>query len=60
MKKVNKNVDPKKKYALDTYVPTKNAVEVVYNGITYKSKTQCMVLNDLTRKELDEYLKNNE
>lgn len=53
-----KKTDLKKKYALATYKPTKNSVSIVYNGVTYKSKTQCMVLNDLTRKELDEYLKN--
>lgn len=47
----------KKRYALNTYKPTKNAKSVVYNGVTYASKIQCMVLNDLDRKELDEYLK---
>lgn len=47
----------KKRYALNTYKPTKNAKSVVYNGVEYASKIQCMVLNDLDRKELDEYLK---
>lgn len=47
----------KKRYALNTYKPTKNAKSVVYNGVEYSSKIQCMVLNDLDRKELDEYLK---
>ena len=56
MKKYSKN--EKKRYALNTYKPTKNAKSVVYNGVTYASKIQCMVLNDLERKELDEYLKN--
>ena len=47
----------KKKYALESYKPNKNAVPVVYNGVEYASKKQCMVLNDLSRKDLDEYLK---
>lgn len=54
MKKYSK--DEKKRYALNTYKPTKNAKSVVYNGVTYASKVQCMVLNDLDRKELDAYL----
>lgn len=59
MKKVTKKIDLKKKYALDTYKGNHNSVPVTYNGVTYKSKVQCMVLNNLTCKELDEYLKNN-
>lgn len=55
-----KQNDLKKKYALSTYKGNHNSVSVEYNGVTYKSKVQCMILNDLTRKELDEYLKNNE
>ena len=47
----------KKKYALESYKPNKNAVPVMYNGVEYASKKQCMVLNDLSRKDLDEYLK---
>ena len=47
----------KKKYSLESYKPNKNAVPVVYNGVEYASKKQCMVLNDLSRKDLDEYLK---
>ena len=58
MKKYSK--DLKKKYALNTYKATKNCKSVTYNGVTYASKMQCMVLNDLDRKDLDEYLKNNE
>lgn len=50
----------KQKYAFGTYKPNKNAVPVTYNGKEYLSKVQCMILNDITRKELDEYLKNNE
>lgn len=49
----------KQKYAFGTYKPNKNAVPVIYQGKEYLSKAQCMILNDITRKELDEYLKNN-
>lgn len=49
----------KQKYAFGIYKPNKNAVSIIYNGKEYLSKVQCMILNDITRKELDEYLKNN-
>lgn len=38
------------------YKPNKNAVPVEYKGIKYLSKAQCMALEGITRKELDEYL----
>lgn len=50
--------EQKVKYALDVYKANKNCKPITYNGVTYKSKTQCMVLNDLTEKELNEYLNN--
>lgn len=38
------------------YKPNKNAVPVEYKGTKYLSKVQCMALEGITRKELDEYL----
>lgn len=38
------------------YKPNKNSVPVEYKGIKYLSKAQCMALEGITRKELDEYL----
>ena len=38
------------------YKPNKNAVPVEYKGTKYLSKAQCMALESITRKELDEYL----
>ena len=38
------------------YKPNKNAVPVEYKGAKYLSKAQCMALEGITRKELDEYL----
>ena len=38
------------------YTPNKNAVPVEYKGTKYLSKAQCMALEGITRKELDEYL----
>ena len=54
MKKYSK--DLKKKYALNVYKANKNCKPVTYNGITYASKMQCMVLNNLDRKDLNAYL----
>lgn len=45
-----------KKYAFGVYKPNKNCKPVTYNGTEYLSKAQCMVLEGITRKELDEYL----
>lgn len=45
-------------YSFDNYVPNKRAKKVTYKGVEYLSKAQCMALNNLTKKELDEYLKN--
>lgn len=47
-------------YSFKNYKPTKNSVSINYKGTTYLSKTQCMVLEGITRKELDEYLKSQE
>jgi hypothetical protein len=44
-------------YAFGVYKPNKNAKQVIYKGTTYLSKAQCMALEGITRKELDEYLK---
>lgn len=51
MKKNNK-----KFYSFGTYKPNKNAKPVEYKGTKYLSKAQCMALEGITRKELDEYL----
>lgn len=48
----------KEKYSPKNYKPNKNCVPVVYKGKEYKSKAQCMVLEKITRKELEEYLAN--
>ena len=40
------------KYAFGVYKP------VTYNGTEYLSKAQCMALEGIDRKTLDEYLKN--
>lgn len=53
---VNKN--SKEFYSFKNYKPNKNAVSVTYKGTEYLSKAQCMALEGITRKELDEYLKN--
>lgn len=45
-------------YSFKNYKANKNCKSVVYKGKEYLSKMQCMVLNDLDRKDLDEYLKN--
>lgn len=47
------------KYAFGVYKANKNCKPVTYKGKEYLSKIQCMKLNDITRKELDEYLKSN-
>lgn len=46
----------KKKYSFGNYKPNKNAKKVTYNGVEYLSKIQCMVLNDLDKRDLEEYL----
>ena len=56
-KKVRRAI--KNKYAFGVYKPNKNCKPVTYNGTEYLSKAQCMVLEGLTRKELDEYLNRN-
>ena len=53
-KKVRKGIN--KKYAFGVYKPNKNCKPVTYNGTEYLSKAQCMALEGITRKELDEYL----
>lgn len=47
----------KKFYSFKNYVPNHNAKPVTYKGTEYLSKAQCMALEGITRKELDEYLK---
>ena len=54
VKKVRRAI--KNKYAFGVYKPNKNCKPVTYNGTEYLSKAQCMALEGLTRKELDEYL----
>ena len=48
----------KESYSFKNYKANKNCKSVVYKGKEYLSKMQCMVLNNLDRKDLDEYLKN--
>lgn len=43
-------------YSFENYKPNKNAKPVVYNGTQYLSKAQCMALEGITKKELDQYL----
>lgn len=43
-------------YAFGVYTPNKNAKPVTYKGTNYLSRAQCMALEGITRKELDEYL----
>ena len=54
-KKVRKAI--KNKYAFGVYKPNKTCKPVTYNGTEYLSKAQCMALEGITRKELEEYLK---
>ena len=56
-KKVRRAI--KNKYAFGVYKPNKNCKPVTYNGTEYLSKAQCMALEGITRKELDEYLNRN-
>jgi uncharacterized radical SAM superfamily protein len=42
-------------YSFSTYKPNKNCTPIEYNGTKYLSKAQCMALEGITRKELDEY-----
>lgn len=55
MKKTKEN----KMYWPENYQPkNKNCKSVIVNGTTYLSKAQAMAMEGMTRKELDEYLKN--
>ncbi len=56
-KAVKTTKNAKEFYSFANYVPNQNAKPVVYNGTTYLSKAQCMALEGITRKELDEYLR---
>ena len=53
MKKTKEN----KFYWPENYKPNKNSKPVTYNGIEYLSKAQGMALEGITRKQLDDYLK---
>lgn len=50
----------KEKYSFKNYKVNKNCKPVTYKGTEYLSKTQCCVLEGITRKELEEYLGNNQ
>ena len=43
-------------YSFKNYKPNKNAKSVEYKGTKYLSKAQCMALEGITRKELEDYL----
>lgn len=60
MKKSTTNSKNQKNfYSFSNYKPNKNAKPVNFHGTEYLSKAQCMALEGITRKELDEYLNNN-
>lgn len=48
----------KKFYSFENYKPNKNAKPIMYKGTQYLSKAQCMALEGITNKELNEYLNN--
>jgi len=50
-------MDKKSFYSFENYKPNHKAVPVTYKGTQYLSKVQCCVLEGITRKELEEYLK---
>lgn len=54
MKKTKEN----QKYWFENYKPNRNCTPITYKGTEYLSKAQCMALEGITRKELDEYIKN--
>lgn len=43
-------------YSFENYKPNNKAKPVMYKGTQYLSKAQCMALEGITRKELEEYL----
>ena len=55
MKETNAN----KKYWFENYKANKNCKPVEVNGTKYLSKAQACALEEMTMKELNEYLKNN-
>lgn len=57
MKKIDKKL--KERYSLKNYKPNKNCVAVTYKGKKYASKIQACILEGITYKELNEYLKEN-
>lgn len=60
-KKVTKTMkNIKEFYNFGSYSPNKNAKPVNYKGTEYLSKAQCIALEGITRKELEEYLKSNQ
>lgn len=46
------------RYSFKNYKPNKNCVPVEYKGKKYLSKAQCVALEKITRKELEDYLAN--
>lgn len=46
----------REKYSPKNYKSNKNCIPVTYKGKEYKSKAQCIVLEKITRRELEEYL----
>lgn len=49
----------KEQYSFENYKSSKSCKPVTVNGVDYLSKKQACVLEDMTMKELNEYLKNN-
>lgn len=61
--KFKKNMKTKKEikeFYGKNYKPNKNCKPVTYKGKQYLSKAQCIALEEITIKELNEYLKNNQ
>lgn len=46
-------------YSFENYKPNKQSKKITVNGVEYLSKAQAMALENMTRKELDEYIKQN-
>ncbi len=47
-------------YEFGEYKPNKNCKPVVFHGTKYLSKAQCIALENIDRKTLEEYLKSQE
>ena len=55
---MKKNQKTKDFYSFENYKPNRNCKPITYKGKQYLSKAQCVALEGITKKELEEYLKN--